>query len=242
MPAWHTVAGVGLSATNDSIMLENAVYILLKKYFRKHPNYVPMVELFHDMTLKTTMGLCLDTHCRRDGRPHLQAFTMDRYKAIAKYKTGYYTFKLPVGLAMYLAGIHEPEYHRQAKHILLEIGHMLQVQNDFLDCYGNPEVVGKESMDIREGKCTWLAVVALQRATTHQRAVFERSYGNSDQESIQIVRDLYEELGLPNTYSLYTEKTYNLIRTHIQQMSGRLPHKLFITILEMVYGKEKPVW
>lgn len=143
---------------------------------------------------------------------------------------------------MYLAGIHEAEYHRQAKHILLEIGQMLQVQNDFLDCYGNPEATGKESMDIREGKCTWLAVVALQRATSEQRKLFEQHYGNPDPESIQIIKDLYEELGIPNTYSLYTEKTYHLIRTHIQQMSGRLPHKLFITILEMVYGKEKQEW
>lgn len=167
---------------------------------------------------------------------------MERYKAIAKYKTGYYTFQLPISTAMYLAGIHEYEYHRQARHILLEIGHIMQVQNDFLDCYGNPELTGKESFDIKEGRCTWPAVVALQRANPQQKLMLERCYGNPDEESIQIVKDIYQEIGIPNTYSVYMEKAYDLIRTNIQQVSGRLPHKLFFTVLEMVYGKDKPEW
>ena len=63
--------------------------------------------------------------------------------------------------------------HRQAQTILLEMGHFFQVQDDFLDCYGNPEITGKVGRDIQEGKCTWLIVVALQRATPEQKKILE---------------------------------------------------------------------
>lgn len=113
-------------------------------------------------------------------------------------------------------------------------------QDDFLDCFGNPEVIGKESgRDIKEGKCTWLSVVALQRATPAQKEILQRHYGVSDIESVQKVKDIFEELGLPNTYAIYEEETYNLIHTHVQQMSGGLPHKLFFKFLELIYRRNQ---
>lgn len=54
-------------------------------------------------TLKTIMGQCLDLLSTNHGKKaNLDLFSMDRYNAICKYKTAYYTFVLPVTAAMYL--------------------------------------------------------------------------------------------------------------------------------------------
>lgn len=70
------------------------------------------------------------------------------------YKTAFYSFYLPVALAMYMAGIpasypdpaSPSEFIRPfdvALSILLQIGEYFQIQDDFLDCHVAPEQLGK---------------------------------------------------------------------------------------------------
>lgn len=238
VPCWYKKDGIGLNAMNDAILLEKGLFNVLRKYFSSSKGYIHMIELFHDITMKTSMGQALDLFCMKENKPNLDAFTMKRYDAIVKYKTAYYTFQLPVALAMYMANNFDEELHRQAKTILLEMGHFFQVQDDFLDCFGDPEHTGKLGTDIKEGKCSWLAVVALQRTTKEQRLIMEKYYGQPDvPEATDIIRNLYEDLGLLNTYTIYEEETYNLIKTHIQQISKGLPHELFFRLMDKMYRR-----
>ncbi|XP_029054208.1 farnesyl pyrophosphate synthase-like isoform X2 [Osmia bicornis bicornis] len=232
-PCWYLNNDTGLAAINDGIMLEMCIYQLLRKHFRSKDCYVSLMELFLDTTLRTSMGQCLDLLSTNFGKKsNLDLFTMDRYNSIAKYKTAYYTFVLPTTIAMCFAGIKDPEMYRQAKTILLEMGHFFQVQDDYMNCYGSTEATGKTGSDIEAGKCSWLVVVALQRVTPEQRKMLEHCYGQSDIEKSNHVKQLYDELGLPNTYAIYEEETYNLLMTHIQQISRGLPHDYFLKLLE----------
>lgn len=129
-----------------------------------------------------------------------------------------------------------------------------------MDCFGDPNVTGKLGTDIQDGKCSWLAVMALQRSTPAQRKIMEEHYGRfviillshsdlhyltsnknisrSEPESVAIIKQLYEDLTLPNTYAIYEEESFNIIKTHIQQISKGLRHDLFFNIMEKLYKRE----
>lgn len=105
-PCWYRNGNIGLKAINDGVLLEAGIYQLLRKYFRDKPYYVNVLELFHDMSLKTAMGQCLDLHsATADSAPNFNKFTLDRYNSIVKYKTAYYSFQLPVALAMFMVSL-----------------------------------------------------------------------------------------------------------------------------------------
>jgi farnesyl diphosphate synthase len=80
---------------------------------------------------------------------------------------------MPVALAMLLAGVRSKSVFQCAEDILLPMGEYFQVQDDFLDCYGDPKVIGKIGRDIEDNKCSWLVVQALRRCTPEQRKILE---------------------------------------------------------------------
>uniref|UniRef100_A0A336K2X4 Farnesyl pyrophosphate synthase n=1 Tax=Culicoides sonorensis TaxID=179676 RepID=A0A336K2X4_CULSO len=234
-PSWHTVENVGLSAINDSIMIEAGIFHILEKFFADKPYYQKIVKLFHDVIFITTVGQSLDI---QTSRMNVLDFTMEKYKAIVRNKTSYYTFYLPVALAMNMTSWNDPEVFRQSRTILLEIGQFFQIQDDFLDVYGDPKVTGKIGTDIQDNKCSWLAVVCNQRASPQQKDILKECYGSSDPEKVETVKKLYNELGLPTVYTIYEEDSYQIISTHIQQTSRGLPHDIFLKIMEKIYRRE----
>ena len=246
-PCWYRKQEIGLGAFNDSILLETCVYSVIKQYFRSEPYYLDLLENMLDITKHTAYGQGLDTitahnFTRVKGQPHsLDSFNMDRYTAIVKYKTSYYSFYLPVVLAMNMAGIKDPELFEGAKTILLEIGHYFQVTDDFLDCFGDPAEIGKVGTDIQDGKCSWLVVKALEIASDDQKRILALHYGSHRDEDVAKVKLLYDQLGLVDIYKSYEDEFHTKITDHIEKVcdGNALPKEVFTIFLDKVYKRTK---
>ena len=48
-PCWYLVEGVGLMAVNDALILEGAIFQMIRKHFRNEPFYLDLLDLLHEV-------------------------------------------------------------------------------------------------------------------------------------------------------------------------------------------------
>ncbi|CAJ2507244.1 Uu.00g084300.m01.CDS01 [Anthostomella pinea] len=240
-PCWYRQEGVGMIAINDAFLLESAIYTLLKKYFKTHPAYVDIMELFHEVTLQTELGQLCDLLTAPEDVVNLDNFSLEKYTFIVIYKTAYYSFYLPVALALHMLNIATPKNLKQAEDILIPMGEYFQVQDDYLDNFGLPEHIGKIGTDIQDNKCSWLVNQALRLATPEQRKVLEEHYGKKDKAHEAEIKKLYDEMKLEQVYQEYEEKIVGEIRTKISQVdeADGLKKSVFYAFLSKIYKRSK---
>lgn len=240
-PCWYRQEGVGMIAINDAFMLESAIYTLLKKHFRSHPSYVDMLELFHETTLQTELGQLCDLLTAPEDVVNLDNFSLEKYSFIVIYKTAYYSFYLPVVLALQMLNIATPKNLKQAEEILIPMGEYFQVQDDYLDNFGLPEHIGKIGTDIMDNKCSWLVNQALKIATPEQRKILEEHYGRKDSAHEAKIKQLYNDLNLEKLYHEYEEKSASELKTKVSQLdeSEGLKKGVFEVFLSKIYKRSK---
>ncbi len=172
---------------------------------------------------------------------------------IVVYKTAYYSFYLPVALAMYYCGIShnstgEQDLYALASSILIPLGEYFQVQDDYLDFAGTPEQIGKIGTDIVDNKCSWCVNTALAVATPEQREVLDKNYGRKNAEAEKNVKEVFEAVGVRARYEEYEEKAYKriigLIETIPEGGSGKdgevkLQRAVFKSFLDKIYKRQK---
>ncbi|OJJ49014.1 hypothetical protein ASPZODRAFT_13755 [Penicilliopsis zonata CBS 506.65] len=240
-PCWYRHEGVGMIAINDAFMLESGIYIILKKMFRSHPAYVDLVELFHETTWQTELGQLCDLITAPEDKVDLDNFSLEKYMFIVTFKTAYYSFYLPVALALYYLQLATPANLKQAHDILIPLGQYFQIQDDYLDAYGDPAVIGKIGTDIQDNKCSWMINQALKLATPEQRKTLDTAYGRKDQELEAKVKVVYQELDLENVYKKYEESTVADLRAKIAAVDGAegLKKEVFESFLAKIYKRSK---
>ncbi|EEP79117.1 farnesyl pyrophosphate synthetase [Uncinocarpus reesii 1704] len=222
-PCWYRREGVGMIAINDSFMLESSIYVLLKKHFRSHPAYVDFLELFHETTHQTELGQLCDLLTAPEDH------------------TAYYSFYLPVALALHYLELATPKNLKQAHDILIPLGEYFQAQDDFLDVFGRPEQIGKIGTDIQDNKCSWVINQALLRCSPEQRKVLDESYGRKDKDLEAKVKVVFNELDIVQVYRDFEEEQVGKIRGLIAAIdeSEGLKKGVFESFLAKIYKRDK---
>jgi len=239
---WYKCKGVGHIAINDAVTIEALTFKILKRHFGNDPCYSQLVDLMVETTFQTELGQLLDTMC---DNLELSDFNVERWSAIVTYKTAFYSFYLSVAFAMVYAGITEQAAYDAAREILLKMGVYFQAQDDFLDCYGTPEQIGKIGTDIESKKCGWLFCHAYNGMTTppitpKQKALLDSKYGQCKVGSAdeKAIKELYNELNLKPLYEAYEQRAYEEIMA-LKPTVKEVPWEVFETFLKKIFKRQK---
>ena len=65
----------------------------------------------------------------------------------------------------------------EALPVMRDIGELYAVHNAFCDVFGDNQNDRKVGNDIIQGKCTWLVVTALEKATSSEKQIIKASRG-----------------------------------------------------------------
>lgn len=197
----------------------------------------------------------------------LSQFSLSRHQLIVIYKTAYYSFYLPVALAMYYVGLSPEELHKEAKSILLPLGEYFQVQDDYLDCFGTPEQIGKIGTDILDNKCSWVVNTALKIASPEQRKILDvrlflqcythdtnhyrfnqDNYGQKNAEAEARVKKVFNDLDIPSLYAKYEQESYDRViklidavdESPVEGSNGiGMKREVYRSFLNKIYKRQK---
>ncbi|XP_062218559.1 farnesyl pyrophosphate synthase-like isoform X1 [Phragmites australis] len=236
-PCWYRLPKVGLIAINDGLVLRSQISQIFRRYFFGKIYYVDLLDLFNEVEFKTTSGELLDQIITNEGRKDLNKYTVHIYRRIVEYKTAYYSFYLPVACALLLSGQSLDDYV-QVKKILVEMGVYFQIQDDYLDCFGDPDVIDKIGTDIENFKCSWLFVQALQRADDKQKDVLFENYGKPDPACVAKVKALYKELALERVFSEYERESYEKLISDIEAQPSETVQAVLKSFLHRIYKRK----
>lgn len=237
-PCWYRRPEVNKIALNDAFMIEMIVYKVLKRHFSNETYYAQLLDLMLETTFQTEVGQLLDTLCMNLDLPD---FTVERWTLIVKYKTAFYSFYCSVALGMIIAGISDVKEYNACREILMIMGIYFQAQDDYLDCYATPEVLGKIGTDIQDKKCGWLFCHAYHHlANEDQKEVFKQLYGKCKVQTAEErrIKDLYTELKLPEMYEKYEQESYDKIMS-LKKTVKQVPWAVFDAFMKKIYKRSK---
>lgn len=235
---WYKLPTVGLSAINDGVLLKCHVQAIIKRYFKEKFYFVDLMELWNEIGLQTAMGQMLDLITTHTGAKDLARYRIQGYRRIVKYKTSYYSFYLPVACALLLNGAKLSDYV-ELKNVLIEMGVYFQIQDDYLDCFGDPEVIGKVGTDIEDYKCSWLIVQAMELANEHEMKILYENYGKSDPECVAAVKNVYKDLDLQDIFLEYESRVYKHLVSTIDAEPDRAIREVLKSFLKKIYRRKK---
>lgn len=239
-PCWYRREGVGLMAINDAYYVESTIFHILKFNFHHHPAYVDLLELYIEAGRRVKLGQTADM-LATNRHLTLRDFTVANYESIVKNKTAYYSTYLPLAVALLYTQLATPKNLAETYKVSMLLGICFQVQDAFLDVYGDSRLTGKVGTDIQENKCTWLIAEVLQRCNSDQRSVLDISYGRPEEEHVANVRAVFKQLDMPQVYQNWMRTYIDSIKSTISlaDESEGLKRKIFTFMLSKLLADDR---
>ena len=195
--------------TNTGILSGDVLLVLAYECFNTYP-----AELFSSLTQlfsKTAREVCEGQQYDMDF-PQQQVVTQAQYLHMIKFKTA---VLLGCSLQMgAMVGGRSPETSQGFYDFGVQLGLAFQLQDDYLDAFGDPETFGKQvGGDIIENKKTLLYLLALEKGNAEQQAELNRWFGTQPQdpsEKISAVKAIFQATAadddIKKMISEYTKK------------------------------------
>ncbi|MEY3168774.1 MAG: hypothetical protein RL421_17 [Actinomycetota bacterium] len=151
--------------------------------------------------------------------------SVERSRKVARYKSGKYSIERPLLFGASLAGAER--LNQTYSSFGLPLGEAFQLRDDVLGIFGDPSVTGKPAGDdLREGKRTVLAAMAMEHTDAAGKALLDRSLGNPDlsEKDVAALQEIIISSGaLEQVEKLITELTTSAISAlRDPQLDGKI--------------------
>jgi geranylgeranyl diphosphate synthase type II len=222
---------------NTAILSGDAMLILAYQYFEQYEPTVfrDLAKLFSKTALEVCEGQQWDVDF--EGRNNV---TIAEYLKMIEYKTA-----VLVAAAMKMGAIVAKTTEKEADLIYdfgLNLGLAFQLQDDFLDAFGDPETFGKQvGGDIIENKKTYLYLKALEFSTAEKGAELQKIFNlqlDDNTAKIETAKAIFNASGASaatqEAIEMYTYKAFetlekmninaekkNILRTFGENLMGR---------------------
>jgi len=173
----------------------------------------PIIALFNTTAKEVCEGQQLDMDFEKE-----IDLTLDRYLHMISLKTSVLlAASLQMGAILGGAGEGNQQH-------LYEFGRNLgiafQVQDDYLDAFGDPEKFGKQvGGDIRANKKTFLMIHALESASPEQRKELERLMELDSEDKVERVLSIFRDTGIERWALELKDHYLNLAMQHLEEIA-----------------------
>jgi geranylgeranyl diphosphate synthase type II len=179
---------------NTGILSGDAMLILAYQYFEEYEPHIfrELAKLFSKTALEVCEGqqYDVDFETRYD-------VTIPEYLKMIEFKTA-----VLVGAAMKMGAI-VAETTEENKNLIydfgLNLGLAFQLQDDYLDAFGNPETFGKQvGGDIIENKKTYLYLKAMEYASANEKEQLLHLFSiqsSDNKDKINSVKGIFNQTG-----------------------------------------------
>lgn len=230
-PTVHKVFGLNKAIlTGDAMLLHS--FVQLKR--GPENKLAEMLSVFNKATAEVIEGEQLDVNFEEIPRVN-----EEEYLLMVKLKTSVLlAASFQIGA---IVGNASKEDQQNIYNFGLNLGLAFQINDDYLDCYGDEKTFGKKiGGDILMNKKTYLLVKALNMADSDtQNTIFNLFDEKNEERKISDMLRIYDELGIKEVTFSKMEELYKQSLESLNKLSiGEKQKVSLLQLAEMIYHRK----